>query len=133
MPSAQSEPPVVLVVEDEFLIHELIVPALEEAGYRSVTTTEGNEAVVLLKNQEHTIRALVTDVHLGEGINGWDVARRAREIYQDIPVVYMTGRGAHEWTAQGVPNSILVAKPFAPDQIVSAVSQLLNATPPTVS
>jgi hypothetical protein len=42
----------------------------------------------------------------------------------------MTGRGADEWTAQGVPNSMLITKPFAPDQIVSATSQLLNATPP---
>jgi hypothetical protein len=42
----------------------------------------------------------------------------------------MTGAAADAWTAQGVPNSILLQKPFAPAQLVTAVSQLLNAMPP---
>ena len=38
----------------------------------------------------------------------------------------MTGSEAQEWASKGVPNSILVTKPFAPAQIVTAVAQLLN-------
>ncbi|MGA8898788.1 MAG: response regulator, partial [Bradyrhizobium sp.] len=42
----------------------------------------------------------------------------------------MSGRDADDWAAKGVPNSIMLAKPFAPAQLVNAVSQLLNdATP----
>jgi hypothetical protein len=44
-----------------------------------------------------------------------------------FPVVYMTGAAADEWAIQGVPNSILLAKPFAPAQLVTAISNLLNA------
>jgi hypothetical protein len=40
----------------------------------------------------------------------------------------MTAAGAHEWSAHGVPNSTLVQKPFAPAQIVTAISALLNVT-----
>jgi hypothetical protein len=54
------------------------------------------------------------------------VAKRARELNELLPVVYMTGGNGHEWASQGVPNSILITKPFAPAQIVTAVSQLLN-------
>ena len=43
-----------------------------------------------------------------------------------MPVVYMTGGSGHDWEAEGVPNSILVPKPFAPAQIISAVTTLLN-------
>jgi hypothetical protein len=42
-------------------------------------------------------------------------------------VVYITGDSAHEWTVHGVPNSVLVTKPFAAAQVVTAVSQLLTA------
>jgi hypothetical protein len=42
----------------------------------------------------------------------------------------MTGAAAADWSANGVPKSILLNKPFAPAQIVTAVSQLLNASPP---
>ena len=82
------------------------------------------------ERQDAPIRALVTDIDLGTQVTGWDVARRARELQADIPVVYMTGGSADEWSANGVPNSILIAKPFVPTQIVVAVSPLLNAAPP---
>ena len=59
--------------------------------------------------------------------NGWEVARRAREIFPDLPVVYVTSMAAEQWTSQGVPKSILIQKPFAPAQITTAISQLLNA------
>jgi hypothetical protein len=63
-------------------------------------------------------------------IRGWDVARRARAIKPDLPVVYITGANADEWAVQGVPNSLLLTKPFAPAQLVTAVSQLLNTGSP---
>ena len=42
-----------------------------------------------------------------------------------MPVVYMTGTHGEEWASKGVPNSVLLLKPFAPAQLVTAVSTLL--------
>jgi two-component system cell cycle response regulator CpdR len=42
----------------------------------------------------------------------------------------MSGEHAEEWASKGVPNSIMLAKPFAPAQLVTAVSNLLNSIPP---
>jgi DNA-binding response OmpR family regulator len=56
--------------------------------------------------------------------------RAAREINATFPIVYMTGAAADEWASKGVPNSVLLSKPFAPAQLVTAVSQLLNAAAP---
>jgi DNA-binding response OmpR family regulator len=62
----------------------------------------------------------------------WEVAQQAREIEPDLLVVYMSGAAAANWTSKGVPNSIMLAKPFAPAQLLTAVSTLLNSgTPPT--
>ena len=65
-------------------------------------------------------------------LTGWDVARHAREIDAGFPVVYMTGANADDWASKGVPNSILLSKPFAQAQLLTAVSQLLNADSQTV-
>jgi hypothetical protein len=54
----------------------------------------------------------------------------AQEIDPNLRVVYMSGTDAAGWASKGVPNSIMLAKPFAPAQLVTAVSQLLNAHPP---
>ena len=55
------------------------------------------------------------------------MARRARELVPNMPVIYMSGDSSHEWSSKGVPNSLMVAKPFAPAQIITPVSTLLNA------
>jgi DNA-binding response OmpR family regulator len=124
--------PAVLIVEDDGLILSLAEDTLTEGGFKVRTATSAEQAIKLLDIQATALRALVTDVNLGNPkLTGWDVARRAREVKPDIPVVYMTGDSAGEWTAQGVPNSVLLTKPFAPVQLLTAVSQLLNAAPPT--
>jgi CheY-like chemotaxis protein len=72
-------------------------------------------------------RALVTDINLKGRMNSWEVAKQARQLDPTFPIVYMTGAAANDWASHGVPNSLLLEKPFAPAQIVTAVSQLLNA------
>jgi len=127
--SAAGLPPVIVfVVDDEILIHDLLRDPLEEAGYSVLVAATGAEAIKALEGDEaDEIKALVTDVNLGpKSASGWDVARRARELQTDIPVVYVTGDSGHEWASQGVPNSMLIKKPFAPAQVVTAVSQLIN-------
>jgi CheY-like chemotaxis protein len=118
----------VFLVEDEFLIQELVEHALQEGGFAVAIANNGEEAMAMLEADGAKFRALVSDINLGRGPTGWDVARRARELNEHLPVVYMTGGNGHEWASQGVPNSILIGKPFAPAQIVTAVSQLLNAS-----
>jgi CheY-like chemotaxis protein len=124
----------VLVVEDEPLIRDMLQAALEDGGFGVALAFSGEEALAKLGDEELGPRALVTDIRLAPGkASGWDVARRARELKPDLPVVYMTGDSSAEWASQGVPNSILVAKPFAPAQIIAALSQLLNAVSTTAA
>ena len=88
--------------------------------------------MTLLRGNANHYRALVTDINLRGTMDGWEVARQAREINPAFPIVYMTGAAADQWASHGVPNSILLTKPFAPAQLVTAISQLLNsAQPPT--
>jgi DNA-binding response OmpR family regulator len=118
----------ILVVEDDPGIQDLLVDTLEEAGFDVVQAFNGEGAVNILKERTAELRAVVTDIDFGDSnLTGWDVARQARELLKDVPVVYMTGASADDWGSKGVPNSVLINKPFAPVQVVTAVSQLLNA------
>jgi CheY-like chemotaxis protein len=64
-------------------------------------------------------------------MKGWEIARLVRQIDPAFPIVYMTGAAADDWPSEGVPNSILLKKPFAPAQLVTAVAQLLNVGGPS--
>jgi DNA-binding response OmpR family regulator len=116
----------VLVVEDDRLIQDLVEEALSDGGFEIAVTASGEEAISLLKNEESQYRAVVTDINLAGRLDGWEVARAAREADPTMPVIYMTGTNGEEWSSKGVPNSILLAKPFAPAQLVTALSNLLN-------
>ena len=122
--------PVILVVEDDQPLQVIVEDALTEGGFEPAIAASGEEAVTLLMGRLTKYRALVTDVNLLGTMDGWEVAKRAREIDPEFPVVYMTGARADDYGSQGVPNSILLTKPFAPAQLVTAVSQLLNAGMP---
>ena len=122
---ANTELPVVLIVEDDLAIQAIVDEALIDAGFETAIAASAEEAVTLLKVANY--RALVTDINLKGLMNGWQVAKAAREIDPAFPIVYMTGAAAGDWPSHGVPNSILLEKPFAPAQLVTAVSQLLNA------
>jgi DNA-binding response OmpR family regulator len=123
--------PIILVVEDDQLLQRVVEETLADGGFEIVVAASGENAVELLDTADGKYRALVTDVNLGrDRMNGWDVARRAREIDSNFPVVYMSGDSAEDWSSRGVPDSIMLSKPFAPAQLVTAVSQVLNRVPP---
>jgi CheY-like chemotaxis protein len=121
---------VILVIEDDQAIQGVVEDALTEGGFEPAIAASGEEAVTLLKGGQTKYRALVTDINLVGRMDGWEVARQARQIDPDFPIVYITAANAHQWASQGVPNSLLLTKPFAPAQLVTAVSQLLNTGPP---
>lgn len=114
------------LVEDEALIRDLLDTSLAEAGFEVVAVADGVKALAELDADATRFRAVITDVQLGAGPDGWAVARRARELVSDMPIVYMSGDSGHDWSSKGVPKSLMIAKPFAPAQIVTAVSTLLN-------
>jgi DNA-binding response OmpR family regulator len=117
----------VLVVDDEPLIALAIADALQDAGFAHEMRHTGESAMSALVDREPGFCALVTDVRLGKGPSGWDVARHAREMHASLPVVYITGDSAADHSAYGVPESIMIQKPFVSVQIITAVSTLLNA------
>jgi DNA-binding response OmpR family regulator len=124
--------PVILVVEDDQPLQVIVEAALTEGGFEPAIAASGEEAVTLLKGRKTKYRALVTDISLLGRMNGWEIAQQARQIDPEFPIIYMSGAHAEDWASKGVPNSIMLAKPFAPAQLVTAVSQLLNmGTPPT--
>jgi len=115
-----------LLVEDDPLITDILEDALTDSGYEVVKTPNGTEALKEIEADASRFRAVITDIQLGGKIDGWAVAQRGREIVTSMPVVYMSGDSGHEWASRGVPGSVMLVKPFAPAQLVTAVSTLIT-------
>jgi CheY-like chemotaxis protein len=108
------EEPVLLLVEDDALVLLAAQEALETGGYGVVVAACAADAIRALDGRSAEFAGLVTDVRLGTGPDGWEVARHARGLLADLPIVYVTGDSAADWPVHGVPNSVVVQKPYAP-------------------
>ncbi|WP_341632110.1 response regulator [Sphingomonas agri] len=119
--------PIILLVEDEPLVLLVAQDALEAGGFTVIPVQLASEAISLLEKRSPELSGLVTDIRLPGGPDGWDIARHARELRADLPVVYTTADSAGEWPVQGVPNSVVVQKPYAGAQLLTAISTLMTA------
>lgn len=118
----------VLVVEDEPTVLMFLEEALEEGGHTVVSARSGGEALNVLGDGLHDFAVLVADIRIGDGLDGWEIARCAREIIPDLPIVYVTGDSALSWSDEGVPHSLLLQKPFTRAQLEDAIEALLRQT-----
>ena len=107
------KPVLILLAEDEPLIGLSVRESLEEGGYAVHVAATGREALAAIEGDDFELAGLITDIRLGGGPDGWALARRARELKPELPVVYISGDSAHEHRARGVPDSLMVQKPFA--------------------
>jgi DNA-binding response OmpR family regulator len=119
------ESPVVLVVEDDLPIQIFVEDALVDGGFEPAIAPSGEEAVTLLEGHKGKYQALVIDITLLGRLDGWEVAKRAREIDPAFPILYITAGHADQWPSLGVPNSALLTKPFGPAQLVTALNRMV--------
>ncbi len=124
------KPTLVMVVDDEALIARQVAETLIAAGYDVIAASSAEQAL------EHVAvsgeaAALVTDIRL-PGISGWELAREVRRLFPRMAVIYMSGDSAAQWFSEGVPNSIMLDKPFAASQLLAAVISMLEVSQPAL-
>ena len=116
----------ILLVEDEVLIRLIVAEELTESGFEVCEAESGDEAAALIAKAPAGFRLLVTDIHMPGTLDGIEFARLMRSQYADIPVIYMTGRpGALNAARPFGPKEALIAKPFAPSELLAVVQRLL--------
>jgi CheY-like chemotaxis protein len=102
----------VLVVDDEPNLTHMAGRVLELAGHVVASAGSGEEAVALLASTPFDV--VVSDVAMGAGMTGWDLALHVRERYPGCRFVLATGWGAaidpDEARERGV--DAVVAKPY---------------------
>ena len=117
----------VLIVEDEALVLSLLVDVLEEEGFRVVAAENGAAALLALEAVEHDggrVDVLFTDIDM-PGIDGIELARRARALRPDLPIIYASGRAAFLEPRACVEGGRFLPKPYLPSQACAEVASAL--------
>lgn len=112
-PTAAAPSQTILLVDDEPLIRMVAAEQLEELGYVVIEAGDAREATKVLE-ADRRIDLLLTDVGLPNGMNGRQLADRARETRPNLPVLFVTGYAENAVLNQGhlLPGMQVLTKPF---------------------
>jgi DNA-binding NtrC family response regulator len=113
----------VLLVDDDYICNLALHELLQGCGFRVEAVYSGSTALAAIRR--HPPWALVTDLDLGHGPDGFEVARFARGARPGLPVVFISGHQGARHPAEGVTGSEFVEKPFRNGQIVEALRRAI--------
>ena len=113
----------VLVVDDQRQVRELTARILEQHDARVVGAADGREALAAFAEHEDEIDVVLTDIVM-PAISGIELARRLRNDRPGLPLVYFSG---HAGDVELPDEGPLLQKPFTPEQLVSAIGDVLPA------
>jgi signal transduction histidine kinase/CheY-like chemotaxis protein len=119
----------ILLVDDEAHVRETLRAVLERAGYRVVTATNGQDALVKINLRGPGLRAVVTDIMM-PNMDGVALIRVLRKTAPHAKVIAASGLGRNvrqeELRELGVDE--VLAKPFAAEDLLRALERQLAAT-----
>jgi CheY-like chemotaxis protein len=120
----------ILVAEDEKDIRELIVFSLTFSGFEVVSAVDGQDA--LEKAMEVKPDLIMMDVRMPR-MTGYEACARMKEMEElkDIPVVILSAKGQDSeiQTGLNVGAYEYILKPFAPDELIQRVQEIVSGLP----
>jgi CheY-like chemotaxis protein len=117
--------PVVLIVEDEFLLLMDAAEMIEEAGFEVVQAANADEAIAILKVRPD-IHVVFTDIQMPGSMDGLKLARFVRDRWPPIKIIATSGRIPVK--DDDLPaGSLFLPKPYRGAEVVAALRALTSA------
>jgi two-component system, OmpR family, response regulator len=117
----------VLVVDDEDMVNELLVAALQFHGFSVCSAANGTDAMRVVEKDRPNL--VVLDVNLPD-FDGFEVCRRMRAYGHDVPVIFLTARNESAAMQVGFEQGgdDYLTKPFRVDELVMRIRAILRRT-----
>ncbi len=116
----------ILLAEDETALLSMMKEQLEEKGYQVAAVSSGVAALQLVQNGL-AIDALVSDVVMPGGLGGFELVRRVREIYPNLPAILLSGYAGYSDEERRDLDAAFLQKPCMPDVLDATLRDVLSA------
>ncbi len=125
---------VVLFADDAPSVRFLVRTALEAAGFVTIETSDGRQALEVLASEQQ-VDILVTDLHM-PGIDGLELVRRTRALAERryLPIVMLTTESQNNPVQEGLKAGLTawIVKPFKSEILLKVVIKALGKRAATV-
>ena len=117
----------ILIIDDEENVRMLLNEVLVEQHYRVLEAKDGASALAILESDKR-IDLMITDVGLPGGLNGRQIADRARVLRDGLKVLFITGYAENAALSNHLETGMSVlAKPFAMSTLVNKVRDMIKS------
>jgi CheY-like chemotaxis protein len=123
----QGKRPVVLIVEDDFLLRMNAVDVIEDGGFEVIEAGNADEAIVILEARSD-IAVVFTDIQMPGSMDGLKLARAIRGRWPPIKIVATSGRYSVE-EADLPEGGRFLPKPYNSMQVTGMLRELIAAGP----
>lgn len=124
-----SDTPLVLVVEDDWVINGLIHDILEFEGFRVFAVETADEAWRFLLEASCQVDLIFSDIHLPGLLGGIDLANLVYQRWPHLPIILSSGSRGHQPLEPGC-TPVFVAKPWHSRDIGAVCRRALAARTP---
>jgi two-component system, response regulator PdtaR len=123
MSNAVAQRPVVLVVEDDFLLRMDAVDIVRSVGFDAVEASNADEAIAILEARP-TIHVVFTDIQMPGSMDGLKLAKFINDRWP--PIKIMTTSGRVRITGDDLPDGgRFIPKPYSPAQVIGTLRELM--------
>ena len=117
---------IILIVDDDDQVLDVAAIVLASLGHQVIPATNGEAALEIIKYYRD-IDLLMTDIVMPGAIDGWELARRAKQLQPDLSILYTTGFADRMMPEASKPGlGPLLPKPWRADQLASLVTRALR-------
>jgi two-component system, OmpR family, phosphate regulon response regulator PhoB len=126
--------PLILVVEDEAALVTLLRYNLEREGFRVAEARDGEEALLMAREQKPDLVILDWMLPLLSGLEVCRQLRRGPET-RSVPIIMLTARGEEGDKLRGLDSGAddYVTKPFSPSELIARIRAGLRRSRPTTN
>ena len=120
----------IVVVEDDEAVRATAVDILSGLGYRIITACDGENALQKLAEAGY-IDLLFTDVVMPGSLKSPELAKKAKEMFPDIDVLFTSGYTQNAIVHGGRldPSLLLISKPYRKEELARKIRCILNSKP----
>ena len=117
----------VLVVDDEPTVRMLVGDTLAELGYQAIEAADATSGLKVLES-DVKIDLLISDIGLPGGMNGKQMADKARLRRPDLKILFITGYAENAAVANGhlEPGMQVMSKPFPMDKLAARIRSIIE-------
>lgn len=119
----------IILVDDDPQVREIFGEALRDCGWPVTTAADADGGLDAMGDPPRP-SMLITDIDLGPGPSGLLLADHTRIRFPFVPIILISGHWNPEVENHGVPDAVLLRKPFRASALIELVSRYLPVQAP---